>query len=338
MLRLVENYSLKDYNSFGINIKTKYFLEFAYPDEILSFFHADKAWKNRNLLFLGGGSNLLFMNDFDGLVISPDIQGINLTREDKDYVWVEAGAGVVWDKFVEFCVARGWGGAENLSLIPGKVGAAPVQNIGAYGQEASETIDSVIGIDFKRQEKQEIKAGACNFRYRSSIFKNEQRDNFLITSVVFRLNKNPVLNLGYGNLEDEVKKNGIPDLRMVRDAVIRTRRSKLPDPAILGNAGSFFRNPVVSDEMYHKLKKIRNETPAYPEKNGGVKLSAGWLIEQSGWKGFRQGDAGVHDKQALVLVNYGQATGLEIYKLSESIRKSVLDKFDVMLEREVLII
>ena len=338
MFRIHKDFSLRSYNTFGNEVNTKYFIEFDVPEDLVSFLRSEKILRTEKRLILGGGSNLLFLNDFDGIVLHPVNQTLEVKREDSDHVWVEAGAGLKWDHFVEYCVEHGWGGVENLSLIPGNTGAVPVQNIGAYGAEASNVIEEVSGIDLENFSEVRLSASECRFGYRDSIFKNELLKGVLIQSVVFRLDRHPLFQLGYGNLEEVVLKTGEPSLRSVRQAVIRIRTEKLPDPAILGNAGSFFKNPVISVEYFNVLKASFPEIPGYPDKKGSVKLAAGWLIEQCGWKGFRKGDAGVHNKQSLVLVNHGNASGLEILELSEKISQSVYEKFNVKLEREVQVI
>lgn len=441
VMLFLENISLRRFHTFATEAKARYYLEFSSADELR------EMWKARPGLFsqvlvMGGGSNLLFTGDYPGMVIRPAVTGIALEKEDDRHVWLRAGAGVVWDDFVSFAVDAGWGGVENLSLIPGMVGAVPVQNIGAYGCEAASVISSVTGVEFPSGEIRDYDASSCRFAYRSSLFKEQLREKFIITSVVFRLDKAPRLKLEYGELKMEVMKkfkgskaspfkgsgvvdvagvgeadntesnvqypishiqseevkdegandsrlgtplktkdlnlttsnevevkakakakmNGeasfkIKDLRLeisqVREAVIRIRRGKLPDPALLGNAGSFFKNPVVRKEAAEKLKAAFPGMPVYPA--GGsqspagetaahgsgeerMKLSAGWLIDQCGWKGFRRGDAGVHRDHALVLVNYGDASGMEIFKLSEEIRFSVRKRFGVELEREVIVV
>ncbi len=291
------------------------------------------------VLVLGGGSNLLFVSDFDGLVIFPNIPGIVPEKEDANHVWVRAGAGVEWDDFVAFTVNKGWGGIENLSLIPGKVGAAPVQNIGAYGQEAADTIESVSGIDLRTGEEWEISAPDCRFAYRNSIFKQELKGKFLVTSVLFILDKFPQLNLSYEGVARMLEGIAGPTVSDVRNVIVDIRRSKLPDPAVIGNAGSFFKNPVVESDLASRLSESHPGMPQYAVGDvGKVKLSAGWLIDQCGWKGAIRGGAGVHEKHALVLINRGEATGKEIFNLSEEIRKSVRLRFGVDLEREVLVI
>jgi UDP-N-acetylmuramate dehydrogenase len=339
MIRFFENYSLKALNSFSIEASARYFFEFTEPEDLQELLQSKPAGFLNPLLILGGGSNLLFTDDFEGWVLFPHIPGITIEREDRSGIWLRVGAGVVWDDFVAYAVREGWGGIENLSLIPGRVGAAPVQNIGAYGQEVSEVVEMVSGIDLRTGELCHIPAADCGFRYRNSIFKQELKGIFVITSVLFRLEKFPLPVLGYQGVAAALQHIPQPGVADVREVVIGIRRSKLPDPEVLGNAGSFFKNPVVSQALAGSLKAEYPEIPVYPAgEEGKVKLSAGWLIDRCGWKGIRRGDAGVHDKHALVLVNYGNATGREIYDLSEEIRQSVIEKFGVLLEREVNVV
>lgn len=335
MIRFSENYSLKQHNSFGVEAKAKFFFEFTELEDLAVFVQSNQKLKQEKLLVIGEGSNILFLNDFDGLVIHPNIPGMNVVKENRQNVWMEVGAGETWDEFVNYAVDYQLGGIENLSLIPGTVGAAPVQNIGAYGQEVCTVVEKVKGYDLKKNEVVEFSANVCRFAYRNSIFKHHFKNRFIITSVIFRLEKFPEFNLKYGQLEEKVKEKGEINLQNIRQAVIEIRSSKLPDVKDLGNAGSFFKNPEVDIEISKKLKTKFEKLPVYPGKNGKVKLAAGWLIENAGWKGYRDGDAGVHEKQALVLVNYGKATGQEIFNLSEKIKQSVFEKFGVELEREV---
>lgn len=335
MIRFFENHSLKPHNSFGVEAKAKFFFEFTELEDLKVFIQSNQTSKEEKLLVIGDGSNILFLNDFDGLVIHPNIPGVNVVKEDRQNVWMEVGAGETWDEFVSYCVDCQLGGIENLSLIPGTIGAVPVQNIGAYGQEVSNVIEKVKGYDLGKNEVVGFSADECRFAYRSSIFKHYLKNRFIISSVVFRLDKFTEFNLKYGMLEEKVKGKGEKNLQNIRQAVIEIRSAKLPDVKELGNAGSFFKNPEVDVEISEKLKTKYNELPAYPAKNGKVKLAGGWLIENAGWKGYREGDVGVHEKQALVLVNYGKATGQEIFNLSKKIRNSVFEKFSVELEREV---
>jgi len=277
----------------------------------------------------------LFLEDFDGLVIHPNIPGVYVVDEDRQNIWMEVGAGEIWDEYVKYCVDAGLGGIENLSLIPGTVGAAPVQNIGAYGQEVSKVIERVKGFHLEKKEMLEFSNSECEFAYRNSIFKQELKNRFIITSVVFKLDKFPEFKLDYSNLEEKVTAKGEINLENIKKVVDEIRSSKLPDVKELGSAGSFFKNPVVETVVAEKIEKQFGEIPVYTAGEGKVKIAAGWLVEKAGWKGFRHGDVGVHEKQALVLVNYGNATGKQIFELSERIRLSVLEKFGIELEREV---
>ncbi len=335
MIRFFENHSLKNYNTFGIEAKARFFFEFTEPEDLEEFLNSNNSWKTERLIVLGQGSNILFMDDFDGLVIHPKVPGIKAINEDRTFYYVEAGAGEVWDEFVDFCVNYNLGGVENLSLIPGNVGAAPVQNIGAYGQEVCQVVDRVKGFDLETRQLSEFSADECRFAYRDSIFKNYLKNRFIITSVVFRLDKFPEFKLGYGDVEQKVKEKGDLNLQNIRKTIIEIRSSKLPDVQELGNAGSFFKNPAVVKEIADNIKAEYEKVPMYPTSDEKVKLAAGWLIEQAGWKGVREGNCGVHKDQALVLVNYGGATGKEIYDFSEKIKQSVFEKFGVELEREV---
>jgi len=294
-----------------------------------------------NPLILGGGSNVLFTRDIDGFVLKNEVSGIDLVHEDEEYVYIKAGAGENWHAFVLHCLDRGWAGVENLSLIPGSVGAAPMQNIGAYGVEIRDVFQELEAYDLKEQKVYTFSLNDCEFGYRESVFKRKYRDRFVILNVTFRLRREPVFHTSYGAIREELEKMGVSQLsiRAISQAVINIRSSKLPDPKQIGNAGSFFKNPAVSNE---KFESLRAEFPAivgYPNPGSETtKLAAGWLIEQCGWKGFRRGDAGCHARQALVLVNYGGASGQEVYDLSEEILLSVERKFGVRLEREVNII
>lgn len=335
MIRFEEDFSLKAYNTFGIEARARYFFEFTEFEDLPYFLSNFSDWEKMPVLLLGGGSNLLFVDDFDGLVLHANIPGIKQVNEDRNHVWMEVGAGENWDRFVAYCASQWFGGVENLSLIPGNVGAAPVQNIGAYGVEVCDFIESVKGFDLKTFEACEIPASECRFDYRDSVFKHELKNRFIVTSVVFRLDKFIEYKLDYGDLRAEVEKRGGENIHHVRDAVIAIRESKLPDPGQLGNAGSFFKNPVVSSIVAETLKAEFPAIPVYPAGNGKRKLAAGWLIDQCGWKGFREGDAGIHERQALVLVNYGKASGKEIYDLAMRVRESVKKRFNVLLEPEV---
>jgi UDP-N-acetylmuramate dehydrogenase len=306
-------------------------------EEAVSLF-SDRKKIAAPFLILGGGSNLLFTGNFNGTVLHSEIEGIRIEEKSDDYTIISAGSGVLWDKLVEWSVNNGYGGLENLSQIPGTVGASPVQNIGAYGVEVKETIEKVIAVSISDGSITEFNKTDCDFSYRSSIFKLEAKNKYLITRVFYKLANAPSFYLNYGSLNDEVNKLGGITLKNIRTAVINIRKSKLPDPEITGNAGSFFRNPVVNFIAAADLKKMYPGMPVYSEQSESNKLAAGWLIDQCGWKGKRIGDAGVHDKQALVLINYGKATGEEIVMLSEEIKRSVREKFGIELEREVEVI
>lgn len=333
-----ENYSLKPYNTFGVDVRCRYFVEAGEVDELLNFV-ASYEWEPQEVLILGGGSNFLFTEDFNGTVFYPVMQGIEVVREDTVEVDVRVGAGVEWDVFVAWAVGQGFWGIENLSLIPGHVGAAPVQNVGAYGMEAGERIVEVEAIHLPEARLVRIAGRDCCFAYRDSIFKREWRNQYIITHVFFRLSKQPQFRLDYGSVRSELERvGGEVTLQKVRQAVINIRNSKLPDVKILPNAGSFFKNPVVPLKLAENLLKQYPGLPVYPVDDEKVKLAAGWLIEQCGWKGKVLGHAGVHEKQALVLVNRGDADGIEIAHLANEIKKSVFIKFGVWIEPEVYIL
>lgn len=331
------NFSLKSFNTFGLDHRADFFITLKSEEEAIQFIKTSNRITGP-VLVLGEGSNLLFTSDFHGTIIHPLIEGITIEEEKPDYVIISAGAGINWDKFVEWCVNKGYRGIENLSYIPGTVGATPVQNIGAYGVEVKDVIYKVKAISLSDGRQKEFTSEECRFGYRDSIFKNEIKGKNLITRVFFRLSLNAPFVISYGNLKDEIEKTGSLSLENIRQTVINIRRSKLPDPAEIGNAGSFFRNPLVSPDEAQYLKVKYPSIPCFTDPSGSIKLSAAWLIEQCGWKGKRIGDAGVHEKHALVLVNYGKATGEEIFNLSEKIRESVYQKFGISLEREVEVI
>lgn len=336
MAELLEDYSLKQYNTFGLEAKCKYFFSFNTEDELLELIEGNQLLA-KNVLVLGGGSNLLFVEDYSGLVLYPQIKGIDIIDEDEDNVVLRVGAGVDWDEFVEHTVSNNWSGLENLSLIPGNVGASPVQNIGAYGVEVGDCIYSVEAVNIENGEKVEFLNEQCEFGYRSSVFKTEFKEMFVVTYVNFILSKKFVPKLGYGSIKDEIEKLGEVSLENLRKAVIAIRESKLPDPEEIGNAGSFFKNPVVDEELAKRLRDKYEGMPEYATP-GGIKLAAGWLIDKCGWKGYRKGDAGVHKDQALVLVNYGNASGMDIIALANDIKKSVFMEFGVNLDMEVRIV
>ena len=332
-----EGFSLLPYNTFRIDVKARYFSTFLNTDELSEL---TTHYSRFTTLVLGGGSNILFTKDYDGAVLKNEIKGIELQHEDADYVYVKVGAGENWHQFVLHCIDHNWAGIENLSLIPGNVGASPIQNIGAYGVELDDVFWSLEAFHLSEKKIHTFTATDCEFGYRDSVFKNRYKNEFAILSVTFQLKKKPIYHVSYGAITEELEKMGVKDLSIkgVSQAVINIRSSKLPDPEKIPNSGSFFKNPEVSTEKYEALKLQFPNIVAYPLAKGNVKLAAGWMIEQCGWKGYRKGDAGCHAKQALVLVNYGNATGKEIYDLSEEILQSVKNKFDVILEREVNII
>lgn len=337
MLQLQQNVNLKPFNTFGMDVKAADFAELRSGEELPALLRLISRYTGP-VLFLGGGSNLLFTGDFDGLVVKISTRGIELVDQDDAFVYVRGMAGENWDGFVQFCVQRNYGGLENLSLIPGNVGSSPIQNIGAYGAEMKDSFYMLDAVSLRSGEFREFYAGDCAFGYRSSVFKNELKGQYLILSVTFRLRKNPVPDTSYGAIVSELETMGEkPSVRSVAQAVTNIRRNKLPDPEQIGNAGSFFKNPVISHTQYRQLQAAFPDMPAYPA-GSRTKLAAGWLIEQCGWKGYREGDAGVHARQALVLVNYGNATGAQLLALSEKIRESVFGKFQVRLETEVNIL
>jgi UDP-N-acetylmuramate dehydrogenase len=291
-------------------------------------------------LILGGGSNILFTQNYEGLVLKNDLKGISIVKEEDDFVYVQAGAGENWHQFVLYCLRKNLSGAENLSLIPGNVGASPMQNIGAYGVEIKDVFHELEALHLKEKMVRKFNSIECEFGYRDSIFKKRYKDQFAILNVTFRLNKKPQYNISYGAIEQKLKQMGVQELSIhaVSQAVINIRNSKLPDPAVIGNAGSFFKNPEISKHKLDELKRIEPGIPSYATNDDKLKISAAWLIEQCGWKGYRRGDAGCNAKQALVLVNYGNASGEQIYELSEEIRQSVKERFGIELEREVNIL
>jgi len=333
------NISLKPYNTFGIDLKAKYFSEITSVPNLKEAvdFARDKQIP---LLILGGGSNVLFTADFNGIVIKNSIPGRKIVKETDSYLLLNVKGGEDWPALVDYCVANGWGGIENLSLIPGTVGAAPVQNIGAYGTEVKDVVVEVEVFDLLSGKTVIIPNKACAFGYRSSIFKNADKGRYFVLSVTFKLTKNAVPKLDYAPLKKifENRKPGSVTAKEVSEAVKQIRRSKLPDPEQLGNAGSFFNNPVVSENKFQELKAGYPNIPSYPLDNHYYKLAAGWLIEQAGWKGKQIGDAGVHKQQALVLVNYGNASGKDILNLALQVKESVNEKFGIELEFEVNIL
>ena len=338
MYQLTDDFSLLERNTFGIPVTARHFLTTDSPADFIRYFNKNPLSLQKKRLFLGAGSNLLFVNNFEGLVIHSQIGGIQIINDNKNDVEIEVGSGVNWDHFVAICVENGWWGVENLSLIPGQTGAVPVQNIGAYGVEASSVIKEVRGIELGTLENIHFKSEDCKFGYRTSLFKEELKEQFWVTSVVFRLSRKPLVKIQYEGLEAKIRKMGEINLQNIRAAIIEIRQSKLPDPNVTGNAGSFFKNPVVTDERAMELKISHPDIPLYPVGAGFVKIAAGWLIDKAGWKGKSVGRAAVHSKQALVIINEGGATGYEIFNLSKMVAADVQHKFNIELEPEVQII
>jgi UDP-N-acetylmuramate dehydrogenase len=336
---ITSNQNLKSYNTFGINAIAKYFTTVDSISAIQNLIHSTE-YKNNQHLIIGGGSNLLLTKDIDALVIKNNLKGIEIIKETADQVWVKCAAGEVWHEFVMWCIEKNYAGLENLSLIPGCTGASPMQNIGAYGVEIKDTFFELEAIDVNTGIIKLFTKSDCEFGYRESVFKHQFKNQFIITSVTFQLSKKPFFHIEYGAIKQELDTMNITELNIkaISQAVINIRSSKLPNPKEIGNAGSFFKNPEVTASTYEKLKQEFPNIVAYPLENNHFKLAAGWLIEQSGLKGYRLDDAGVHKLQALVLVNYGSATGNDIYNLSTHVLKTVFDKFGVNLEREVNII
>ncbi len=330
------NVSLRHLNTFGLDADARYFVNVSSVDELTAILR-DPVWKGTPKFILGGGSNILLTQDIDALVIHPGIKGITVLEETEETVVLEVGAGEVWHDFVMHCVDHGFGGVENLSLIPGTVGAAPMQNIGAYGVEIKSVIESVEAVDIESGQKRVFSNAECEFGYRESIFKKALKHQYVITGATFRLSKKPVLNAAYGDVQKTLQEMGAenPTIRDISEAIMQIRRSKLPDPAEIGNAGSFFKNPEIPVAQFAQLRETFPEVPGYPVDVETVKVPAGWLIERAGWKGYREGEIGVHARQALVLVNYGGGTGAQIKALSEKIQASVAGQFGIRLNAEV---
>ena len=329
------NKSLKAYNTFGIDVKAQKFISVETVEELKELLKNSYA---SELFVLGGGSNMLLTGDIEKTVVHINLKGVRIKEDLEDHVLVEAMAGENWHQFVLFCLDHGFGGLENLSLIPGNVGTAPIQNIGAYGVEIKDTFEECTALDVQTLELKKFSLEDCRFGYRDSIFKNSEKGRYIITDVTFRLTKNHhLLHTDYGSISDYLKQEGIenPGIRDVSNAVISIRKSKLPDPRKIGNSGSFFKNPVITKSQSEELLEIYPEMPFYKIDEEHVKVPAGWLIDRAGLKGFRQGDAGVHSKQALVLVNHGHATGREILQLSQKVQNRVYDLFKVKLQTEV---
>lgn len=331
---LVENHPLDALNTFGIAASARFYVEAETEEECSAVLQSELA-DRYPVVILGGGSNVIFAGDLDALVIRPCLRGIRLLEEQGDTVIIEAMAGEVWHEFVRHCLQQGWYGLENLSLIPGSVGAAPIQNIGAYGVEITDVFHSLTAINIETGEACEFAHEDCRFAYRDSVFKQEARDRFLITRVRFRLSRQPSLYMAYGDIRNELAAEGIADPTPLQlsDAIIAIRQRKLPNPAVLGNAGSFFKNPVISHAQFDAVKAAFPDVVAYPQEQG-VKLAAGWLIEQTGWKGRALGPVGAYEKQALVLVNLGGACGADVLKVARAIQSDVNRRFGVDLEME----
>lgn len=337
--QLQRNFSLKNHNTFGLDVQTAYFFECSDLEGLRSVI----VWsndKNISRLILGGGSNVLLINDFSGVVINNSLKGCEIVNETTELVDLKIGSGEVWHEVVMKAVENDWGGIENLSLIPGSVGAAPMQNIGAYGVEIKDVFLNLDALNLETLEVESFTNEQCQFGYRESVFKHEFKGKYMIVSVTLRLSKKHSLNLAYGAINETLQKMNVtnPTVKDVSEAVIQIRQSKLPDPAEIGNSGSFFKNPVISAEHFEELKLKYPQIPSYLQVNGDVKVPAGWLIEQCGWKGKRRGDIGVHDKQALVLVNYGGGKGADLWQLALDIQSSVKEAFNIELQPEVNVI
>lgn len=334
-MNIQENISLLPFNTFGIDKKARYFVQANSEDQIKLALKEAKRLQVP-ILVLGGGSNILLTKDLDALVLKIELKGISVLKEDENHILVEVGAGENWHDFVLHCIENGWAGIENLSLIPGTVGASPMQNIGAYGVEIKEVFHQLTAIHRASGEEKTFDWKACRFGYRESVFKNELKDQYIISRVIFKLSKQPVLKTEYGAIRETLERMGIKEITIkhISDAVIQIRQSKLPDPKIIGNAGSFFKNPTIAISSYQELKKIFPTIPGFPNEEG-IKVPAAWLIEQAGWKGKTFGKIGVHVNQPLVLVNYGGGEGEDIKSLSQKIQESVKKNFGIELYPEV---
>ena len=337
-MKIEQNISLKPFNTFGIDVTANYFVSVSTIEELKQILSL-KEYPNK--LILGGGSNMLLTKNFDGLVIHINLKGIEIVSQDDDFVFVKANAGENWHEFVVWCINNNFGGVENLSLIPGNVGTAPIQNIGAYGVELKDVFESCETISIEKQNLETFKKPECHFDYRNSVFKSEAKGKYIITSVTFKLSKqNHRLHINYGTITSELEVMEItnPTIQDISKAVISIRESKLPNPKVIGNSGSFFKNPLVSKTHYNNLLQNFEDMPSYPVSDDEVKIPAGWLIEKAGFKGKRFGNYGVHKNQALVLVNYGNANGNDILNLSQLIQKTIKQLFDISIEAEVNIL
>jgi UDP-N-acetylmuramate dehydrogenase len=334
-MKILKNKNLKKLNTFGVSATAKYFAVAQNTNELKQILNSKEFKSCKKHLVLGGGSNILFVNNFDGLVIKNKIKGIKKIKETKNYTYLQFGAGEIWDDCVKYAVNKGLCGIENLALIPGTIGAAPIQNIGAYGAEIKNVFSTLQAIEIKTGKTKNFTKKDCEFDYRWSVFKGKLIDKFIVTNVTLKLSKNPKYNIKYAGLEQELQEKTI-NLKNIRKAVIKIRKSKLADPKILGNAGSFFKNPIVSKAKYKELKNVYKEIPGF-EENSNIKLSAGWLIDNCGFKGYKYKNVGVFKNHALVLVNY-KGTGKQLFELKEIIKKEVLKKYVVTLKEEVKII
>lgn len=333
-----QNKSLKAFNTFGVESHAEWFVEARTADEVWSCL---ETFRDKPIMVLGGGSNLLLTKDLSGVVLKISLKGIAVVQESENHVVLEVQAGEVWHDIVQYCLEQDYGGIENLALIPGQMGTAPIQNIGAYGVELKDVFDSCVALNRNTGQKEVFNLDDCRFGYRESVFKNELKNQYVILSVRVRLTKRQhELKLDYGSISEVLQQQGVknPSIRQVAQAVIAIRQSKLPDPKILGNSGSFFKNPIVSEAEVNRLQGLYPDLPSYQAGNHLKKIPAGWLIQHAGYKGYRQGDAGVHENQALVLVNYGEATGLEIKELAQTIQDKVFHDFGIKLTPEVNII
>ncbi|MBX2840187.1 MAG: UDP-N-acetylmuramate dehydrogenase [Flammeovirgaceae bacterium] len=338
-MQLQKNISLHQLNTFGVRVNAGYFAKVTSEEEIVDCIE-NNLFENKKTLVLGGGSNILFTNDFDGVVLKNEIKGIKKVKETDSHVYLEIGAGENWHEMVLNTISHGWQGLENLSLIPGTLGAAPIQNIGAYGVELKDVFVALKAVHLQSGEIKTFGKEDCNFGYRQSIFKNELKGQFLIISVTLQLNKIPQYNVSYGDIQKTMKSHGVHDLsaKNISDAVIAIRSSKLPDPEKIGNCGSFFKNPEIPTVKYEKLKNKFSSIPGYPLLNNQTKVPAGWLIQKCGWKGKVVGNVGTYKNQALVIVNHGNATGQEAKELALKIQESVKEKFGIEIQPEVNII
>ena len=338
-MNIIENYPLLKLNTFGIDVKAKYFTSINTINELIEVTKTN-VFKDLELLILGGGSNILLTKDFDGLVILNNIKGKEIIDQNQQSIFLKIGAGENWHELVMYCVDNGWGGIENLSLIPGNTGTAPMQNIGAYGVEIKETFIELEALEISSGKIVKFNNSDCEFGYRESVFKNKMKNQYIILNITLELKKNPVLNINYGDVKAILESQNIknPGIKEVSNAIISIRQSKLPDPKKIGNSGSFFKNPIVSLNQLELIKKKYPNVVNYEINENEFKIAAGWLIERAGWKGKKFNNYGIHEKQALVLVNYGLANGMEIFELSEKIILDIKDKFGIKLEREVNII